>query len=74
VLGHVQRGGSPIAYDRVLSTRFGVRAAELVAEGEFGRMVALRGDDIVDIPLSDAVSELKLVPEARYRVASSFWR
>lgn len=73
VLGHIQRGGSPIAYDRVLSTRFGVRAAELVEEGGFGRMVALRGDEIVDIPLSDAVSELKLVPDARYRVTSSFW-
>jgi 6-phosphofructokinase 1 len=73
VLGHVQRGGTPIAYDRVLSTRYGVRAAELVEAREFGRMVALRGDEIVDIPLSDAVSELKLVPPELYATAAGFF-
>lgn len=70
VLGHVQRGGSPTAFDRALATRFGMRAAELVAEGTFGHMVALRGPQVEGIPLSDAVSELKTVPERVYaRVA-----
>jgi 6-phosphofructokinase 1 len=67
VLGHVQRGGTPIAFDRSLATRFGARAATLVAEGTFGRMVALTGGTVSDIPLSDAVSVLKTVPEAVYR-------
>ncbi len=66
VLGHVQRGGSPTAFDRALATRFGMRAAELVAEGTFGHMVALRGPRVEGIPLSDAVSELKTVPESVY--------
>jgi phosphofructokinase-like protein len=64
VLGHVQRGGTPTAFDRVLATRYGTRAAEVVAEGGFGRMVAILGNTITDIPLSDAVSELKTVPES----------
>jgi ATP-dependent phosphofructokinase / diphosphate-dependent phosphofructokinase len=63
VLGHVQRGGTPIAFDRALATRYGMRAAGLVAEGGFGRMAALRGDRVVDVALDDAVSELKTVPE-----------
>ena len=67
VLGHVQRGGTPTAYDRAVATAFGLRAAELVAEGSFGRMVALQGGRVGDIPLSDAVSVLKTVPERLYR-------
>ena len=67
VLGHVQRGGTPIAFDRVLATRFGIRAAEMVAEGAFGRMAALRGERVVDVSLDEAVSELKTVPERVYR-------
>jgi ATP-dependent phosphofructokinase / diphosphate-dependent phosphofructokinase len=67
VLGHVQRGGTPIAFDRALATRFGVRAAEMVAEGAFGRMAALRGERVVDVSLDEAVSELKTVPERVYR-------
>ena len=67
VLGHVQRGGTPIAFDRVLATRFGERRPALVAEGGFGRMVALQGSRIEDIPLSEAVSELKTVPEDIWR-------
>src|SRR6266699_2592459 len=59
VLGHVQRGGSPTARDRVLATRFGLKAADLVHERRFGRMAALHGDAIVDVPLKDATSELK---------------
>ena len=61
VLGHVQRGGSPIAYDRVLATRFGKAAADLVARGKFGNMVALRGDEIVAVPIADAVANPKYV-------------
>jgi 6-phosphofructokinase 1 len=67
VLGHVQRGGTPIAFDRVIASRFGERAAALVAEGGFGRMVALKGSRIEDVPLSEAVSELKTVPEDIWR-------
>ena len=73
VLGHVQRGGSPTPRDRVLATRFGLKAADLVAEGRFGRMAALRGDAIVDVPLSDAVAELKTVPREWYDVARAFF-
>jgi len=62
VLGHLQRGGSPSAFDRLLGTRFGVHAAYLCARGETGRMVALRGHDIVTVPLEDALQRPKLVP------------
>lgn len=61
VLGHVQRGGSPIAFDRLLATRFGSAAVELVHAEDFGKMVALRGDSIVSVPLADAVASPKLV-------------
>lgn len=67
VLGHVQRGGTPTAYDRALATRFGACAADLVADGAFGHMAALRGERVEGIPLSDAVSELKTVPESAWR-------
>jgi phosphofructokinase-like protein len=73
VLGHVQRGGSPTPRDRVLATRFGLKAADLVEEGRFGRMAALRGDDIVDVGLADATRELKQVPESWYEVARAFY-
>ncbi|HEX6161560.1 MAG TPA: ATP-dependent 6-phosphofructokinase [Thermoanaerobaculia bacterium] len=61
VLGHIQRGGSPIAYDRILASRFGSAAADLVVAGKFGQMVALRGDAIVSVPIRDAVSRSKEV-------------
>jgi 6-phosphofructokinase 1 len=61
VLGHIQRGGSPIPYDRILATRFGTAAADLVAQGDFGKMVALRGDTIVSVPIRAAVSNPKYV-------------
>jgi ATP-dependent phosphofructokinase / diphosphate-dependent phosphofructokinase len=61
VLGHVQRGGSPSPFDRVLSTRFGVAAVELLARGEFGRMVCLRCDSIQSVPIEQAVGMLKAV-------------
>ena len=73
VLGHVQRGGSPTARDRILATRFGLRAAQLVHDGRFGLMAALRGDDIVDVPLADAVAERKTVPPEWYEVARAFF-
>src|SRR5690349_6086188 len=61
VLGHVQRGGSPIPFDRLLATRFGKAAADLIAQGDFGKMVALRGEHIVAVPIKDAVSNPKYV-------------
>jgi len=73
VLGHVQRGGAPTAFDRVLATRFGVHAIRAVADGAFGQMVALRGTDIVGIPIAAATRELKLVPPERYAEAELFF-
>jgi 6-phosphofructokinase 1 len=61
VLGHIQRGGTPVAVDRILATRFGVEAARLAVEGKFGHMVALRSDKIVSVPLADAIGRLKRV-------------
>ena len=73
VLGHVQRGGTPTARDRVLATRFGLKAADLALAGEFGQMAALRGDDIVSVPLAEATAELKLVTPEWYDVAQAFF-
>jgi len=73
VLGHVQRGGSPTPRDRVLATRYGLKAADLVEEGRFGTMAALQGDDIVAVPLADAVAELKTVPPQWFEVAKAFF-
>ncbi|MBV9099357.1 MAG: ATP-dependent 6-phosphofructokinase, partial [Frankiaceae bacterium] len=73
VLGHVQRGGTPTAYDRVLATRFGLHAIDAVHEGESGVMVALRGTEIVRVPLSAATSELKTVPLERYEEVEVFF-
>ncbi len=72
-LGHIQRGGSPTPRDRVLATRFGLKAAAMVQEGTFGQMAALRGDDIVAVPLTAAVAELKLVPRSLYDQAAAFF-
>jgi 6-phosphofructokinase 1 len=66
VLGHIQRGGTPTAFDRVLASRFGINAIDAVHDGEFGTMVALRGTQITRVPLAEATSELKLVPPERY--------
>ncbi len=73
ILGHVQRGGTPTAYDRVLATRFGVEAIDAVHEGDFGIMVALRGPDILRVPIEEAVKELKTVDRRIYDVASVFF-
>ncbi len=73
VLGHVQRGGSPTAYDRVLSTRFGLHAIDAVHEGDSGVMVALHGTNIVRVPLEEATRTLKTVPVERYAEAEVFF-
>jgi 6-phosphofructokinase 1 len=71
ILGHVQRGGTPTAYDRVLATRFGWHAVEAAHRGEFGMLTALRGTDIVMVPLAEAVRSLKTVPAERYAEAQT---
>jgi len=74
ILGHVQRGGTPTAFDRVLATRFGVAAIDAVHDGAFGQMVALQGGEIVRVPLTDAVGTLKTVDPALYHgVAEVFF-
>lgn len=73
ILGHVQRGGSPTAYDRVLATRFGVGAVELIKDGKFGKMVALQGNKIVPLDLKDAVSKSKTVDMGLYEIAKVFF-
>jgi 6-phosphofructokinase 1 len=73
VLGHLQRGGSPTAYDRILATRFGVAAVDLVINGQFGQMVGLRGNEIVPVPLGEAVARLKPVDPALYDTARLFF-
>jgi 6-phosphofructokinase 1 len=73
VLGHVQRGGIPTPRDRVLATRFGLKAADLAHERRFGRMAALHGDSIVDVSLEEATRELKTVPAEWYEVARAFF-
>lgn len=73
VLGHIQRGGSPTAFDRVLGTRLGVRAVELVTKKKFGRMVALSGIKIIDVPLEEAVKAIKTVDMELYEVAKVFF-
>ena len=73
VLGHVQRGGTPTAFDRWLATRFGLQAIGAVADGDFGVMVALRGKDIVRVPLIEGTGELKLVSPEEYAEAQVFF-
>lgn len=73
VLGHIQRGGTPTPFDRVLATRFGVAAAELVLEGQFGRMVALKGSQILDVPLQEATGKVKKLDKKLFEVAKIFF-
>jgi 6-phosphofructokinase 1 len=73
VLGHVQRGGTPTAFDRVLATRFGLHAIDAVNEGDWGKMTALRSTNIELVDLSEATAELKTVPESLYREAEVFF-
>jgi 6-phosphofructokinase 1 len=73
VLGHLLRGGTPTAFDRILATRFGLAAVDAAHEGEGDVMVALHGTDIVTVPLADAVGVLKTVPEERLAEATVFF-
>lgn len=73
VLGHIQRGGTPTAFDRVLGTRFGVKAVELIKVEKFGHMVSLQGRNIVDVSLQEAVGKLKTVPADLYEMAGIFF-
>ena len=73
VLGHLQRGGAPTAYDRVLATRYGVRAVELVEQGRFGQMVALKGNSIVDVSLEAATKKTRTVDDELYSIAQVFF-
>jgi ATP-dependent phosphofructokinase / diphosphate-dependent phosphofructokinase len=74
VIGHVQRGGSPTLFDRILGTRVGAKAAELVALGQFGQMVALRGDSVVGVSLEEATSKLKVVTPDWLKLADTFFK
>ena len=73
VLGHLQRGGSPSAFDRVLGTRFGVKAVELALEGKFGHMVSLQGNQVVGVPIEQATGTLKTVDKELYAIAKIFF-
>ena len=73
VLGHIQRGGSPTAFDRVLGTRFGIAAIDCIATGDFGKMVALRGTEIVSVDIKDAVSKTRTVDMGLYDIAKVFF-
>ncbi len=73
ILGHIQRGGTPTAYDRILATRFGVRAVDAVSEGEFGKMVALRSEDIVLLDIKKAILANKQVDMKLYEIAELFF-
>jgi 6-phosphofructokinase len=73
ILGHVQRGGTPCAYDRVLGSRFGVEAIDAAHERDYGTMVALRGTDIVRVPLSEALAEPKLLDPKFFETVEVFF-
>jgi ATP-dependent phosphofructokinase / diphosphate-dependent phosphofructokinase len=73
ILGHVQRGGTPTAYDRILATRFGVAAMDAIAAGRYGTMMALRGTEIVEVPLEEALREPKLLDPGLYETAELFF-
>ena len=72
ILGHVQRGGTPVAFDRLLATRFGIAAVELAHAGGWGRMVSRKGQDIADVPVAEATGPRKVVPPELYREAEIF--
>jgi 6-phosphofructokinase 1 len=73
ILGHLQRGGSPTAFDRILGTRFGKAAIDLVHEQEFGQMVAIRGKDVISVPLAEVVGKSKTVDLQLYDLAEAFF-
>jgi len=71
VLGHTQRGGTPIAFDRVLATLFGIKAFEMVLDREFGKMVAYRGNDITTVPLIDAIKDYNYIKQDSYLIKAA---
>jgi 6-phosphofructokinase 1 len=73
VLGHIQRGGSPTAFDRILATRFGIGAIDLVHDRKFGQMVALKGNNVVSVSLKDVIGKRKTVDMKLYNIASVFF-
>ncbi|HVA63577.1 MAG TPA: 6-phosphofructokinase, partial [Terriglobales bacterium] len=73
ILGHTQRGGTPTAFDRVLATRYGVQAIDMAHRGEFGRMAALRGQDLTSVPLAEALGRNRKVGDDLYDLASVFF-
>jgi ATP-dependent phosphofructokinase / diphosphate-dependent phosphofructokinase len=73
ILGHIQRGGSPTAFDRVLGTRLGAYAVDMIARGDFGCMAALQGNQIVSVPLDESTSRTKKVDRALYDIAATFF-
>ncbi len=73
ILGHVQRGGTPTAFDRILATRFGIAAIDAVHDGAFGQMVALQAGEIVRVPMADAVGTLKTVDPGLYHGVAEFF-
>jgi len=73
VLGHLQRGGSPSAYDRLWATRVGVHAVDLIHEGRFGLMVGVKGNEIRPVPIAQAVGRMKRVDESLYKLAQIFY-
>jgi len=74
ILGYIQRGGMPSAFDRILGTRFGIYAVEMVKAGKFGRMAALQSNEITDIPIKEAIGKLKTVDPEQYKVAQVFFK
>jgi 6-phosphofructokinase 1 len=73
ILGHIQRGGTPTAFDRVLATRFGIAAIDAVNDRDYGKMVALHATAIVRVPIGDAVGELKTLDPSLYETAEVFF-
>ena len=73
ILGHIQRGGTPTAFDRVLATRFGLEAIDAVSDGDFGKMVSLRGENIERVPIADGVGTLKTLTPDLYETAATFF-
>ncbi|HOY09715.1 MAG TPA: 6-phosphofructokinase, partial [Candidatus Omnitrophota bacterium] len=71
VLGHLQRGGSPSSYDRVLATQFGARAVDLILERKFGTMVGMKGGDLVSVPLQEVAIGPRLVPEDHFLIGAA---
>jgi 6-phosphofructokinase 1 len=73
ILGHLQRGGSPVAFDRVLGTRFGIAAVDLAAAGGWGRMISRQAQEVADVSLQEALGPRRLVPLDLYREAEVFF-